>query len=279
MELRHLRYFVTVAETLNFTRAARSLGVAQPPLSVQIRNLEEELGAPLFERSNRKVSLTPAGSEFLPEARRILAAADGAVQALQDKVAGRSGTLRIAADPLALSERLTKRLRKFLRKHRGLRVIVQDIDNKNDTLFSCPDVRIFQTLFPSEGAMTLEKGSVCMTVPPKHRLIGRESVAAEDFVGEVVLLGTSPSAADRFVLDRLGALGVPVSPSEDSAITRLWQVTLGLGVAPCGSASRFFGEISLIPFSDGGDQLHTVLEIDTACKAPAVGALRDFLRQ
>ena len=78
MELRQLRYFVGIAEEGSFLRAARRLNVSQPPLSIQIKNLEEELGVQLFERSNRGVTLTVAGTAFFDETRAVLARLDHA---------------------------------------------------------------------------------------------------------------------------------------------------------------------------------------------------------
>ena len=80
MELRHLRYFIAVAEELNFTRAAQRLSTAQPSLSQQIRQLEVHVGVPLFDRSKRHVALTAGGKVFLLEAREILAQVDRAAQ-------------------------------------------------------------------------------------------------------------------------------------------------------------------------------------------------------
>jgi DNA-binding transcriptional LysR family regulator len=95
-ELRHLRYFVAVAEELNFSRAARRLRMAQPPLSVAIRQLEQELGAELFLRSSREVTLTEAGRTFLDGARRTLAEADRAMAEARRASVGEVGSLRLA---------------------------------------------------------------------------------------------------------------------------------------------------------------------------------------
>ena len=96
MELRHLRYFVAVAEELSFRAAARRLHVAQPPLSVQIKQLEEELGARLFERTSRQVRLTPAGELFLARATTILREAATAVHEVQRAGRGELGALRLS---------------------------------------------------------------------------------------------------------------------------------------------------------------------------------------
>src|SRR5438445_4771241 len=96
MELRHLRYFVAVAEVLNFTKAAAKLHLAQPSLTRQIRNLEEELGVRLLNRSRNHVALTEEGRSFLVDARRILALATDSIQAVQRLSRGETGQLNIA---------------------------------------------------------------------------------------------------------------------------------------------------------------------------------------
>src|SRR5215470_1719222 len=95
MELRHLRYFVAIAEEGSFTRAAERLWIAQPGLSQQILALERELGVQLFERRSRGVVTTEAGRAFLEQARTVLRAAEDAIVVARDSAAGLTGSLRV----------------------------------------------------------------------------------------------------------------------------------------------------------------------------------------
>jgi len=118
MELRHLRYFVAVAEELNFTRAAKRLHMAQPPLSTQIRALEHELRAQLFVRDPKRVYLTQAGQELLERARIILTQAENAKEATRGAAAGITGRLALGFTASAMfTERLPAVVRRFRRTH------------------------------------------------------------------------------------------------------------------------------------------------------------------
>lgn len=125
MELRHLRYFVAVAETGNLSRAAEKLFIAQPPLSVQIRQLEEEMGTALFVRHPKGVRLTAAGESLLPEARYLL---DRAAR-LKESVAGSasSGHLALGFVPSASSTVLPKLIRRLKKAHPALHIELREM--------------------------------------------------------------------------------------------------------------------------------------------------------
>ena len=117
MELRHLRYFMTVAEELHFGRAAEKLHISQPPLSMQIRALERELGVTLLNRTQRHVSLTQAGNTLLQEARQILARLDQAVLMTRRAGRGEIGELAIGFISVADYNILPSLLREFRRRY------------------------------------------------------------------------------------------------------------------------------------------------------------------
>src|SRR5262249_29779084 len=133
MELRHLRYFVAVAEELHFSRAARQLNISQPPLSQQIRQLERELDVSLFHRTKRHVTLTDAGRVLLAEATRVLAQTDHVAHAVQRASRGEVGHLSIGFTPSTDLEVLPRVLRPWVQRYPNVKLDLH-------TLYTGPQV-------------------------------------------------------------------------------------------------------------------------------------------
>jgi DNA-binding transcriptional LysR family regulator len=129
MELRHLRYFLAVAEELHFGRAAERLGIEQPPLSRQVRNLENELGARLFDRTRRRVSLTAQGRFLKGEAARLLEQADLVRNNVRRVGEGASGTVRFGYVGAAMYSLLPSVLRLLRREHPGIEPQLVELGN------------------------------------------------------------------------------------------------------------------------------------------------------
>ena len=152
MELRHLRYFIAVAEELHFGRAAARVHIAQPPLSQQIRRLEEELEAPLLRRTSRHVELTTAGRLFLEEAKLTVAQADRAVRIARRATQGEIGQLFVGCTPWADFTSGSKVIRGF-----GKRYPHVDVE--------------LRSLSSAEQIVALEDGRIDVGIlrPPVHR--------------------------------------------------------------------------------------------------------------
>jgi len=133
MELRHLRYFVAVAEEEHLTRAAERLHISQPPLSRQIRDLEEELGVRLFERGANVIRLTEAGAAFLKDARDILRRADEAVERLRAEQRPCRERVEVGYSPTLGSEVLSEVMEELRRRRVAERVILRDLSTEEST--------------------------------------------------------------------------------------------------------------------------------------------------
>src|SRR3954471_8502638 len=127
MELRHLRYYVAVAEALNFTKAAARLRVAQPSLSRQMQSLEDEIGVDLMKRSPRGVTLTAEGKLFLDEASELLKHADESVQKVRALARGEYGELHVGYAPSPTVEILPPTLAAFQKAVPGVKVILHEL--------------------------------------------------------------------------------------------------------------------------------------------------------
>lgn len=192
MELRHARYFLAVAETLNFTEAARRLNISQPPLSQQIADLERELGVRLFQRHSRNVALTEVGVTFRRHAEAMLAQASRAMVEVKAVGKGHAGTLHVGATSSVLYSGLSERIAAFLKDNGDVEIIIHEMPPP-DQLEALKARRLdlsFLRFAPEEPEVLAEKAwaeRVGVIVPKRHRLAGRKSlrIAAlrnEDFV-------------------------------------------------------------------------------------------------
>jgi DNA-binding transcriptional LysR family regulator len=127
IELRHLRYFIAVAEELHFGRAAKRIGIAQPPLSLQIQRLETILGVTLFDRTTRQVSLTAAGRTLLEEGRAALAGVAAATEAAQRASRGEVGSLSVAFAASVMFLSLPRIIQRFRRELPGVRLELREL--------------------------------------------------------------------------------------------------------------------------------------------------------
>jgi DNA-binding transcriptional LysR family regulator len=215
VELRHLRYFVAVAEERSFTGAAERLWIAQPGLSTQIKRLEAELGLQLFERHPRGVALTPAGEVFLERARVALAAAETAGATGRDMQAGVIGSLRLGIASGPRWSPAAELLHRCSREWPAVELTV--VESYGGTLWrELRDHRLDALLAPTGHASpdlrTLALGAEpwVALVGSGHRLAGLGPLAAEQLEGErIAVTGHRDGAAfDRAVSMLLAELGV-----------------------------------------------------------------------
>ncbi len=242
MELRHLRYFVVVAEEQNVTRAAERLHVSQPPLSRQIHDLENELGVGLFRRTAKSLALTEAGKIFLNEARAVLLRVDRAVETVRTVAQGDRGQLRIGYAPSLTVELLPKALRTFERERPGVRVSLHDLSTEECVQKLTArkiDVALTVRLSgPRMRGLTFEKlvtYPLCCAVGVAHPLAKKRSVALAQLRRERFMIYSRADYPEYF--DWLSGLFQPHSfdpcrlEEYDSASGLITAVEAGRGVA------------------------------------------------
>jgi DNA-binding transcriptional LysR family regulator len=238
MELRHLRYAVTLADELNFGRAAARLHISQPPLSMQIRSLEEELGVKLFYRTKRQVQLTEVGRLFIREARFILAHADYAVKLAERVEQGEMGKLTIAYVTAPESRYHIEVVRRFLKRHPKVHIVVHSMttveqvkalrDRRIDIGFVEPvddPALITETIFEQE---------LMIALPRSHKLAARQRVPLRALADEPHILVTreaAPSFHDAIIAAVKNAgVNLKVVHEADSQRTAAFLVAAGAGL-------------------------------------------------
>jgi LysR family transcriptional regulator, benzoate and cis,cis-muconate-responsive activator of ben and cat genes len=242
MELRHLRYFVAVAEELNVRRAAQRLHVSQPPLSRQIHDLEDELGARLFDRRKQRLALTPAGEAFLKEAKQILSHAQRAAQLAKATSRGEAGQLSVAILPPIGGMFLPPAIRAFRERYPLVDLNVLELSPQAQVA-ALMDRRIdlgFVPLPVVQRVPDLEfepvrEVEMMAVLPPGHRLSKRRRLTLQKLAHEPFVLLNRSSAAllHDWILNQCREAGfeAQVIKLADSPLSILELVSAGFGVS------------------------------------------------
>ncbi|MEY2952197.1 MAG: hypothetical protein RLZZ401_284 [Pseudomonadota bacterium] len=242
MELRHLRYFQAVAELESFTRAAEKLFVAQPPLSLQIRQLEEELGTPLLLRHARGVSLTPAGAGFLASTRDILNRVEQAKSQVRRTAQGVAGVVRLGFVPSASHSVIPRLVARVKASHPGIELDVCEMitPEQVDALQAQRiDVGLARPPMREAGLLVIDQlaDPFCIALPAEHALaqgtfasLALRRLAQEPMVGYTRY--RAPAFFDQIVSLCIQAGFSPQLRYEVSTIHSILDlVSAGLGVA------------------------------------------------
>jgi DNA-binding transcriptional LysR family regulator len=281
MELRHLTYFVTVAETENFTKAAARCFVAQSALSQQIARLEAEVGAPLFARNSRSVRLTEAGEVLLPLARRILADVDNAQAELEAMHSVRRGRLRLGllqstANPVDQIAAIGA----FHERYPGIDILVTDETSSamvEAVGAGTLDVAIVglgaDQLPPSLSQRTLSIDPLVAVVSQRHPLAGRATVDVAALVGTRPFIHFVAGSGVRHHVDAaFTRAGVTVSHSFEmgqlSDMVRLAALDIGVTIVPSSAVSGVGTDLQIL-------EDHRVIRLDDDAAVHPVSVVYD----
>src|SRR5215213_4967340 len=289
VELRHLRYFIAVAEELNFSRAAQRVHMAQPPLSAAIRQLERDLGVDLFVRTTREVKLTDAGRAFLQGAQRTLADAERATEDAKRAAAGELGHLRIAYSWSTRFETLPALGRAFRAAHPDVELLAQEMWNaRMPPAFRSGSIDIALSLCPEIAAelerAPIRKERLVALLPEAHPLTREDAIplsalADEQFV--VFPRQIAPRLHDAFMAIYRRA-GFEPRVRNESFHTG-WDIGVlaeipAAAVAPQTVAGGLPDGIVAVAISDPADEFETCLVWRADDTSPAVAAFVDVAR-
>jgi LysR family transcriptional regulator, benzoate and cis,cis-muconate-responsive activator of ben and cat genes len=289
VELRHLRYFVAVAEELNFSRAAERLHMAQPPVSVAIRQLEQEVGADLFVRTTREVTLTDAGRALLDGARRTLGEVERAVATARRAAAGELGSLRVGFSWSARFETLPALGHALRTRHPDLELLTEEMWNVRvpEALRSgaidvavalCPEIAdglSYETIRTEPAVALLSEG---------HPLAGRPQIALSALARDSFLLfprELAPRLHDVLVGLCRRAGFEPIVRSESFhagwELRILAEIPL-VALVPRSVAGALPDGVHAVSLTDHFDELETAIVWRADDGSGAASALREIAR-
>jgi DNA-binding transcriptional LysR family regulator len=294
MELRHLRYFVTVAEELNFRRAAERLHVVQPALSRQIKDLEYELRVRLLDRDTVRVRLTDAGRVFIEEARQILAQAERAGDMAREAAAGRRGRLIIGNVGPVTTSFMPASLTEFRARYPEVAVTLMEIEPGEQ--ISALESGVIQVGFTVEKDPVLPahlrrlrvlRSPMCAVVGPGHRLAGVKRISLAELAGEKLLsfAGHKSQTHADLVRGMFVANGLKAGPTKivEGFESLLAMIAGGQGVSLMPQHISLSGadKVEIIPLKEATDDL--VFELSAVWRdgetSPLARNFVDLLRE
>jgi DNA-binding transcriptional LysR family regulator len=283
-DLRRLRYFVAVAEELHFGRAARRLNVSQPPLSVQIRTLEREIGTALLIRTQRRVELTEAGRVLLEEARRLLDQAEAAVVHARRAAEGAVGRLTIGFVSTVDYSILPPLVRRFRQKRPGIALKLLELTgDRQQALLQSGELDLGLSILPSPASsLTMRpvfREPLVAAVPANHLLAGRRRTALRSLAAEAFIQFPRELAPGLYDLAIAACQRAGFTPHlAQEAIqmqTILGLVAAGLGVAlvPHCMSKLQRPDVRYLALEARGFEVETVALWHSENRAPVLAAL------
>ncbi len=291
MELRHLRYFVTVAEELHFTRAAERLHIGQPPLSQQIQALEAESGVQLFQRSKRRVLLTTAGERLLVRARRLLADAEAAAEEARRAGRGEVGELRIAfTSSMPLAGVLPDSLRHYRERYPAVSLKLEEMFS-GDQYLALQQQRLDvgfvryngDEVVPGIHRRELRRDRLCVVIRRDHPLAAHARLAFAELRDEGFIVYPPGVSTGLPALIRQLAQAAGFQPriaqTSGEAMTQIALVAAGLGIAilPSPLACVQLDGVCYIPLTDAAAYLSMAVATREQESSPLVAAFLDVL--
>lgn len=290
MELRHLRYFDAVATELSFSRAAEKLHIAQPPLSRQIRQLEDELGAELFDRSARPLALTPAGRYFHTQVVQSLNRIQEAARATRRIAEGHQGWFGIGFVPSTLYGFLPEVIRRFREAHPRVEVGLSELTTvRQHEALKAGRIDVgFGRLELGDVAIASEvvaRDALVAALPARHRLLASKRVALSRLAEEPLLLypaQTRPSYADQMLAHfETRGLRPRIVQEANEMQTAIGLVAAGIGVtlvpAPVQALQR--QDVAYRPLREEGVDSPVVMSQRRGDDSPLLQAFRALVGQ
>ena len=271
MEIRQLRAFVAIAESGTFTAGALRVHVTQAAISMQIRQLETEIGAKVFVRAPRHVILTEAGEQLLRRARHILREHDAALDEIAELAGAERGRLRIgSASAMVLTEKLPTILKELRKQHPAAEIAVTSGTSEvlvDQILAGEVDVAFVSLPVDERGIKTerLSEDQLVAIASPRHKLAKQRTISAFTLAGERLILGerggNTRRLIDQFFAQAGVTLRVAMELSRQQAIKRMVEEDMGVGIVPLQSVRDEVEKGKLIRWWIEGAQINWELGV------------------